>query len=687
MANTTKFWAFFRNLFQKPGFIARLFLCITLVVYFIFGLYHLTNFISADEHFWLYNSDSARINQYWKAMSDGDWKDTRINDKPGITLAYTSGIALFFQNSAEKFQQSNDGTVQTFDPALTKKINFMYRLPILLFNGFFIFYFFWIIKKITESEWIALWTSVLILLSPILLGISQIVNPDSLFWVFGAAAIFTYFASLKLPEKKFILLSALMFGLALATKYVAIIFIPFFFLMMLAYDFFEIEKWKNSITEFAGRMKKNIIGYTIAIAGGLFVFSLLMPAVFVKWEYLYEGTIGFPGMKPIFWTVVAFCILLFADAYFYRSKIWKMILLKLAFLRKYLPQLIYTILSLSIVFILVNWLLGHRLLDLSEIPFDLKRSDQFAQLPYFQKYIPEIAPLTFGLTPFVLFALLYTWIISIFKENKHKALIFVLTAFYLIFFLAVIQQGLLVTIRYSIILFPLSMLLAAIGIENLINQDGLEKAEKTGKKVFSGTLALVLLTLAVSLTAQWRLFGLKEKRMVEFFNYHKTLSVLFFALAVFAIGFIIYKIITWKKIALLKGFYTYIILILISLISLYLIMPFYFSYSNDLLPKKYIITWAWGYGGYEAAEFINQLPDAKGLTVWSDSYGFCEFFVGKCIHKIKVNTTKHPIDYFYRTFKNQLSPGFDYLVEDEAFWRINIDGRAKIFVKIEKTIK
>ena len=57
------------------------------------------------------------------------------------------------------------------------------------------------------------------------------------------------------------------------------------------------------------------------------------------------------------------------------------------------------------------------------------------------------------------------------------------------------------------------------------------------------------------------------------------------------------------------------------------IYPFYFNYTNELLPKNDIITTAWGYGGYEAAKFINNLSDdPKSTIVWTDYGGVCSFF-------------------------------------------------------------
>ena len=68
-----------------------------------------------------------------------------------------------------------------------------------------------------------------------------------------------------------------------------------------------------------------------------------------------------------------------------------------------------------------------------------------------------------------------------------------------------------------------------------------------------------------------------------------------------------------------------------------------------MLPKKYLVTDSWGYGGYEAAQYLNPLPDVENKSAWSDYYGFCDFFRGKCTSD-------------YSVLQNELPPSFDYFV-------------------------
>ncbi|HEX8974714.1 MAG TPA: phospholipid carrier-dependent glycosyltransferase [Patescibacteria group bacterium] len=672
---------FFKKLKESEHKITYGFLGIVLAIFFAFGLHHLGQFITADEHFWLPNSGFDRISNYWKAVKKGEWAKTRINDKPGITLAYTSGIAMFFDDA--KGQILNNGTVKRFDPARTQQISFEYRLPILILSGLFIFFFFWIIKKITDDEWIALWSSVFIFLSPILVGISQIVNPDSLFWIFGTASFLSYFAFLQKGRRKFAVMTGIFLGLGLASKYVSVIFFPFFFVMMLSYYLFVYEeKFKDNPELLSKSLVKNILAYLAILGAGMLIFAILMPASFVQPKVLYEGTIGFPGMNKIFWIIIFLNAVLLLDSFVFKSRYSLIVLEKLQFLKNKLPILVYFILVGSVVFIVVNYLARNAFLDLNKIPFDLKQKDSFRELPLLKKYIVEFRALVFALTPVALFGLILAWIKNIFHKSKHDLLVFVLSVFFLVFYAAVLFQGLLVTIRYSIILFPFSAILAAIAIREFF--DGKEKSQsKKSLAVLSVVFMAILILWMISYFSQafpssvltiW-LGSIAKSKMTAFFSALVGGALLLW---------IVPKYFPWKIRVVVKKVPLTIFLIAANLISIWLISPFYFSYTNDILPKQYIISGAWGYGGYEAAQYLNGLSDAKNLTVWADAYGVCEFFVGRCTHSHKLDTNKIKINYYFRSLQSSVPFDFPHAMESGSVWRIDIDGRSRSFIKIQK---
>ncbi len=113
------------------------------------------------------------------------------------------------------------------------------------------------------------------------------------------------------------------------------------------------------------------------------------------------------------------------------------------------------------------------------------------------------------------------------------------------------------------------------------------------------------------------------------------------------------------------------------------------------------MTDAWGYGGYEAAEYLNALPDAKNLTAWSDYYGFCEFFVGKCLTAYNFDKNTISPDYYvltrrgrirywsrYETWeKNSGLVAYKYYDTTNPVWELLIDNNKQNYVRVFKVEK
>jgi hypothetical protein len=78
------------------------------------------------------------------------------------------------------------------------------------------------------------------------------------------------------------------------------------------------------------------------------------------------------------------------------------------------------------------------------------------------------------------------------------------------------------------------------------------------------------------------------------------------------------------------------------------VRPYYFAYASSLLPQKYLLNYKdMGDGSYEAAQYLNSLPDARNLTIWSDKGAVCAEFVGNCnIGFTKKDLTGKNFNYF-----------------------------------------
>ncbi|HIE16270.1 MAG TPA: glycoside hydrolase family 28 protein, partial [Bacteroidales bacterium] len=144
--------------------------------------------------------------------------------------------------------------------------------------------------------------------------------------------------------------------------------------------------------------------------------------------------------------------------------------------------------------------------------------------------------------------------------------------------------------------------------------------------------------------------------------------------------------------------FTIIIIIFIQGISVYLSSPYYFNYQNIFLPQKFVLTDSWSYGIFEATQYLNSLPDARNMTIWSDRKAACYYFVGNCIMSRKIDANKQLPDYFIVTRRGVLRHHFkwsdiftapysvDTIYSDKILsnplWQFNILDRRENYIKI-----
>ncbi|MFZ2976063.1 MAG: phospholipid carrier-dependent glycosyltransferase [Candidatus Moraniibacteriota bacterium] len=587
---------------------------IVYAIYFSFGFHHLSQFQTADEHLWI----GERVYTYWHSLNPKNWSDTVLSDKPGISTALVSGITLFWEKNPQK------------DISNILKVESLYksfRLPFLFFNAFFMLFIFWLIKKITQNFWISFWSFSLMLLSPILLGISQIINPDSLFWLFSTATLLSFIAYLETEEKKFIVLAPIFLGLSLLTKFVSVIFFPFLFITTLIFCLLNIPKWKADKTPINKKIIRISIFYLTTIIGSLAVFSLFMPAVFLDKQLFFDYTIGYSSMKKILPLILILQFFLIFDAVKLKSeislKIINFIPKKFEDIFRFLPLL----LSLTFIAVIINWNTNLLFLNPENIVKYATRSSDFTKDSLFlEKLLYQFYSFVFSLTPLVIIFLLFIWIKQIFKKIDLIFTSIILQLFIVVFYFALIAEKLPSTVRYSIILYPLASILASFGI-------------------------------------------------FEFFSHNKLKNI--------------------------NKIYVSLAIIAISFLSLWQIKPFYFSYINSLLPEKYILSGAWGYGGYEAAQYLNSLPDAKNLVVWSDYGGFSKFFQGTTYRDYILKKDFKPVEYYVisqqgkmmydywcnkrkSTCQRKYIPLNNFLETKTPVWEMYIGGRPDNFIKIYK---
>lgn len=622
-----------KKMFQRSALVYGL-LLLNILLFFSFGLYHLSKFETVDEHFWKYD----RIPRYWiEGIVSRDIAKTYINDKPGITTAIVSGFGLPFIQNPQKHRLRDpkitaDDNFTVYDSTQTEKINFALRLPLIISNALFLIYLFWIIRKLSHSNFIALCSSTFFALSPILIGISQIINPDTFLWSLGAGALFTYWVFLESNEKKYIYLTAILTGLTILAKYTGTILF-----LLYPLSFFVHFSFLNAQKELTSYVKKNILWIIFIIVGSACIYAIGMPAVFVKIKYLYRGTVWSPAFKPLAIPIISLLAVFLADAHFFQSKL---LLLVTSFFRKHFHIILRTLSAITlvfIVFIFINSWFGQKFIPLNDIRenayfekallFPMFDND-IAPLKLFKKIAVEAYPLLFSISPIALFFLLFLLLkITIGKKIALKKYVLISLSTLPIFFVGSLISGILLNPRYVILLYPFVFFLSTIGCYEFIPI--LKTFWKTRYEISAGAIMLII-----------------------------------FASGIF---------------------------------SLWSIKPFYFNYMSDLLPSNQLITDSWGYGSYEAAQYLNDLPNADKIVIWSDRSAICQFIKGKCIRDYKIDLAKTIPDFFVFTRRGQIrhqfiwdnpslakKSSFDYYDETKTknLWKFSIDGREDNFIRI-----
>jgi len=649
-------------------FIKKYFPLILAIIIFIgFGLYHISKFETIDEHFWKYD----RIEKYFNGIKEHNLKKTRINDKPGVTVALLTGIGLPFSPSLSEHEDmareskytmtKNNGKERLlyamYQTDQTQRINYSLRLPILLFNGLIMLpLLFWLMTRAFDRR-VASIGIVFIGINPILIGISQIINPDALLWSFSAGALLSFFALLKTNERKFIVLTGILTGFSLLSKYTANLLFIFY---TLAYIYFTVLQ-KSIIPPF----KESLILYTKKIFGiavvSWAILALFMPAIIIAPKHFLYATLYSPVLDPIvslfssalhinnflftpdgtykIIPLTLFSLLIFTIIFIIIPPIIVVVFRRFPKILPILGKIILVTLLLIFIFSFINAWFGTPLFSLDNLK-EVSRANGDVSFPQFDNeptvifwlkaLLVQSQNFVFSLSTVVTISL-FTVALFVLLSKKVLHHWFVYFAFTLpfVFFGGALMSNVFVNVRYSLMLYPLFMILSAIGV------------------------------IAICDRMSWR--------------FKKPLFL---------------------AIILITGLYT-----------LFTLKPFYFNFTNTLLPHKYVVTDAWGYGFYEAAQFLNSLDNAQNTIVWIDRNGLCQFFVGKCISSREVYLDHTDVDYLVVTRRGSLIrepvPITDNSTKENisfkkyygsqytnnSIWKLNIDNRPGNFIKIIKIEK
>lgn len=604
-------------IFNKISVLILLFIIAT---QFAFAIYNSNKALFVDEKLWTYGGE-RRIQTYWMNIFSHDWRNTRPSDKPGVTLAIISGIGGLKFTDPYSFINKVGKSTESHDDFLN--MLFLMRFPTILFTSLSLIIFYFLISKLFSYK-IGLVSVTFIGLSSLLIGVSRLVNPDALTWIFIPLCFIFYFTYQKTEENKYLYLTGILLGLGLLTKYIANL-LYFFFVIEIFVQAILFNVKKENFTQF---FKKKFLDFIVIVILSLITFYLLYPGVWVELDRLLIGTIWSQPFLPIWIPFITFILfftqtILFNDRENLSSK---------QFFKKIF------IFSISIFIFEAIILLNIHNSNITEKTV----SELFLEKQF---YILILLILSF-LDIFILKKKIIFKLVEQLKKIRKFILILVPT----IFIASIIFVMINVYTKMHFIDFEYFM----------------ASPKTTGSNgghlsvFFSGFYGLVfgitpLILLGISASGYFNVRDFwKNKKPISFRNYFtwqlfyfvliyflaSTLSqvvpmaryqIVIYPLAILLGSLGYYEIIKRKKVGK-KIFFSFLAFIfLINVFWLWQIKPFYFSYNSFLLSKEYIINPKdIGEGNYEIAEYLNNLPNAENLNVWSDKSGICDLFIGNC---------------------------------------------------------
>lgn len=534
----------------------------TLLVYGWFMFHHLGNAFYVDEKLWVYD----RIENYWDNLLERDWVNTRPSDKPGVTTAIVSGVGLLRYDPSDfrKGKDHKDLLPSMFAALRTPQVAVIAGMAIAAYV---------LVRRVVGAR-TALAYFILLALAPLLIGMSRMINPDALLWGFFTIGFLLMTRYIKDERPAAIYAAGVMLGLALLTKYIANIFFLFFAFM--AFVDLALDGQNTDRAALAQRLRARAVHVAAMGWIALSVFYALYPGAWVEHSRIALATIHSEALVSTWIGFAACFVCVYADIFLLGARgVTVAILTALRRRRNGIARAVYVVCGVTVVAVGINVFGNMAWIDFPAIIASPKSAaGTISPLAFF---VTAFYPLVFGVTPVVLGGAIIACARRLFGTSAWTIadrIVFFGAVFILLYYVASLINQVVPIIRYQIVLYPLCILIAAIGWSDLLRS----RRPRSVAVALSALLAIGTAELAVA-------------------------------------------------------------------------SPFYFSYNSPLLPRQFVINSKdMGDGNYEIAQYLNNLPNAAELFVWTDKSGVCQFFVGKCTGMARGNAL---VDY---------APRIDYYV-------------------------
>ncbi|MBD3329538.1 phospholipid carrier-dependent glycosyltransferase [Candidatus Dojkabacteria bacterium] len=445
------------------------------------GLFHIGKFISLDERLWI-----VRVPEYIKSLARFDIEGAYISDKPGILQSILTGISYYgFRIGPKLLEFRGEEYAHIFA---------MWRFPILLFNALNLLPLFFLMSKFLRSRTRALVCILFIITTPILIGISQIVNPDSNLWITFAISLLSFYLALRKSEqsKKYLIISGVYLGLSLVSKY----FGQFLYVCFIIV--FGIEYLNSG----SSNLQRNLSIMLKIVAIGIAIYILFVPFSLINHHILVSGALSNPLFGGRFrWLLITPIFVIIIDSYLMKAQIRKIV--NKYDLYKHIISFVGGIILVTFLILILNHFKLIRVFRVFEYFTD---KNKVSDWNHFEVYLGNFSNLLYALPIFTLLLFLYSILRSILLSEKKSekgvtgSHLYKSESFLLIIFLYILGSslaGLRGFARYQIVLFPLIIMftisyLPSVNKISLINRSKLRKC------------AVILFVVFIQLSAVFR---------------------------------------------------------------------------------------------------------------------------------------------------------------------------------------
>ncbi len=425
------------------------------LLFLVLGLRHIGQQTLVDEPLWMFN----RVERYWQNFAEGDLRHTRPSDKPGVTISLLSGYALLSYPAPSTRKK-------TISPATREDLLVKMRAPLVVFVALLLPLFYHVTRRLFGTT-VALVSMSFIALSPLLLGMTRMINPDALLWILLPLTMLLFALALSTRAPRTIIATGLFFGLALLTKYVANVLFVFFPIMIILS---AILSPKNHTAHSQRHILQTAFFiYVIIIIVALGTYTILLPSTWVHPVHILKGTLWSQAFAPLWKPFLVFLLLIFVDLYLLRQSVLTRIIRFFSRYQHIIVMIIAYTLMAIILFTFVSAQYG--------MPFDYQHALQspksaLRNVGALATFFADFYVLIFGISSIALFASLFALItLPTHYRKKHHTqahTILILLTFIPFYYIGAIFGDVAATMRYQIALYPLVLLLAAIGVTMIL---------------------------------------------------------------------------------------------------------------------------------------------------------------------------------------------------------------------------